>query len=105
MAGKKQFANGTWQYTFKKAGLLEKPIYMTFASEAEGDEYAKRLEALLSAGIVPTEFKAETRVLTIAHLDREYRRDAHPSSKDQGALNAVVKDRGTVPYPPLPQPG
>lgn len=97
MAGKKQFPNGTWQFVFKKAGLLEKPIYMTFSSEAEGDEHAKRVEALLDAGIVPTEFKAETKVLTIAQLVREYERDAHPSPKDQGAMRAVLKTYGDLP--------
>lgn len=97
MAGKKQFPNGTWQYVFKKAGLLEKPIYMTFETESEGDEYARRLEALLDNGIVPTEFKRDARVLTIAQLVREYERDAHPSSKDQGAIRAVLKSYGDKP--------
>lgn len=96
MAGKKQFGNGTWQFTFKKAGVLEKPIYLTFATEAEGDEYARKLEALLDNGIVPTEFKRETNISTIAQLVREYERDAHPSVKDQGAIRAVLNDRGDV---------
>lgn len=97
MAGKKQFGNGTWQYTFKKAGLLEKPIYLTFPTEAEGDAYAKKLEALLDNGIVPTEHKQVTSVLTIAQLVREYERDAHPSVKDQGAIRSVLNTRGDVP--------
>ena len=97
MAGKKQFPNGTWQYVFKKAGLLEKPIYQTFDTEAEGDDYARRLEALLDNGIVPTEFKRETRILTIAQLVREYERDAHPSHKDQGAIRAVLKSYADTP--------
>ena len=42
MAGKKQAANGAWQYTFKRTGVLDKPIYMTFKTEAEGDEYEAR---------------------------------------------------------------
>lgn len=96
MAGKKQFANGTWQFTFKKAGVLEKPIYLTFATEAEGDEYARKLEAMLDNGMVPSEHKRETTILTIAQLVREYERDAHPSVKDQGAIRAVLKDRGDV---------
>ena len=61
MAGKKQFPNGTWQYVFKKKGVLAKPIYLTFASEQEGYEYARRLEALLGRGIVP----ANTRRLVL----------------------------------------
>ncbi|QLI49416.1 site-specific DNA recombinase [Pseudomonas phage vB_PaeM_USP_18] len=96
MAGKKQFPNGTWQFTFKKAGVLDKPIYLTFDTEAEGDEYARKLEPLLAKGIVPTEFKAETRIYTIDGLVREYERNAHPSPKDQSALNVVVKQRGST---------
>lgn len=96
MAGKKQFPNGTWQFTFKKAGVLEKPIYLTFNTEAEGDEYARKLEALLDKGIVPTEFKQELRINSIAELVREYERNAHPSFKDRGALNAVIRLRGTT---------
>lgn len=97
MAGKKQFPNGTWQYTFKKAGVLEKPIYLTFDTEKEGDEYAARLDALLARGVVPAEFQIRNRVLTIAELVREYTRDAHPSEKDRAALETILPRRGHVP--------
>ncbi len=97
MAGKRQTPQGSWQYTFKKVGVLEKPIYLTFDTEAEGDEYARKLEALLDKGIVPTEFKTESKILTIAHLVRAYDLDAHPSPKDQGAMRAVLKTRGDTP--------
>jgi integrase len=94
MAGKKQFPNGTWQFTFKKAGVLDKPIYLTFETEAEGDDYARKLEALLDKGIVPSEFKGEVRISTIAHLVREYELNAHPSAKDVGAMNVLLRSRG-----------
>lgn len=94
MAGKKQFPNGTWQYTFKKKGVLERPLYPTFDTEAEGDEYAARLESLLDRGIVPSEHQRIDRVLTISELVREYERDAHPSAKDVGALTTIVKSLG-----------
>ena len=97
MAGKKQFPNGTWQYTFKRAGVLDKPLYLTFDSEEEGDEYAERLEALLERGIVPTEFKPESKVVRLDQLMREYTLQAHPSNKDQGALNAASKRWGHTP--------
>lgn len=96
MAGKKQFPNGTWQYTFKKAGVLEKPIYLTFDTQEEGDAFAARLEALLAKGIVPVEFQKQDRVLSIAELVREYERDAHPSSKDMAALRTILPKRGAV---------
>lgn len=96
MAGIKQFPNGTWQYTFQKKGLLEKPIYMTFATREEGDAYAERLERLLDRGIIPTEHKPQGKVITIDHLDREYQREAHPSPKDVSALRVIVRDHGSV---------
>lgn len=97
MANKRQFPNGTWQYTFKRKGVLDKPLYLTFDNEAEGDEYAARLEALLARGIVPTEHQRQERVLTISELVREYERDAHPTKKDQGALGPIVREHGASP--------
>lgn len=94
MAGKKQFPNGSWQYTFKKKGVLAKPLYLTFSTEKEGDEYAAKLEALLARGIVPLEHQASEKVLTISELIREYEREAHPSAKDLSALNTIIKDLG-----------
>lgn len=96
MAGKKKFANGTIQYTFKRAGVLDKPLYVTFENEEEGDLYAKRLEALLDRGIVPTEFQVRTRVLNIQSLVLEYERDAHPSQKDRSALGMVIQHWGEL---------
>ena len=93
MAGKRQRGD-KWEYVVKRAGLLEKPLYLTFDDEAEGDAYVQRLEKLLDRGIVPTEHQPERRVLTIDHLVRAYARDAHPSAKDVAALNTVVRDRG-----------
>ncbi|MBK5571298.1 site-specific integrase [Ensifer sp. SSB1] len=101
MAGKKQFPNGTWQYTFKRAGVLDKPLYLTFATEEEGDQYAERLEALLDRGIVPTEFKPESRIVRLEQLAREFMREAHPSPKDVGALNAALKRWGDTPLPKI----
>ena len=94
MAGKKQFPNGSWQYTFKKKGVLDKPLYLTFSTEKEGDEYAAKLEALLSRGIVPLEHQSSEKILTIADLIGEYEREAHPSAKDISGLNTIIKDLG-----------
>jgi integrase len=89
MAGKKQLGNGKWQYTFKRAGVLDKPIYLTFESEEEGDAYARKLEALLERGIVPSEFRREEKVTGLRELLRQYELQAHPSLKDLGALRAA----------------
>ena len=98
MASKRQIkATGKWQYTVKRAGVLPKPLYLTFDSEEQGDAYCQRLESLLDRGIVPSEHVASAKVLTIQALVREYERNAHPSQKDQGALNVVIKQQGTYP--------
>lgn len=97
MAGKKQFANGTWQYSFKRKGVLDKTLYLTFASEEEGDAYARKLDALLDRGIVPTEHQPRARVLSLSELVREYERDAHPSQKDRSAIGAVLRAHGGMP--------
>lgn len=93
MAGKRQRLNG-WEYVFKRAGVLDKPYYVTFANEEEGDTFARRLEGLLDRGIVPTELQAPTRVGTIEELVRIYCRDAHPKEKDVAALGTILKVRG-----------
>jgi len=49
----KRKRKGKWAYRVRRAGLIPKPIYLTFDSEQEGDEYVARLEALLDRGIVP----------------------------------------------------
>lgn len=96
MAGKRQRGN-TWEYTFKRAGVLDKPLYLTFDDEEEGDKYAARLDALLERGIVPTELRSPDKPLTVQQLIDRFLRDAHPSKKDIGALNTVVEARGSNP--------
>lgn len=96
MAGKRKRANG-WEYVFKRAGVLDKPIYMTFTDEAEGDAYAARLDALLARGLVPTELRAPDKPLNIQQLVRLYEQDAHPSKKDRAALGTVLAVNGGQP--------
>lgn len=95
MAGKRQRPNG-WEYVIKRAGLLDKPIYLTFADEKEGDVFVARTEKLLDKGIIPTELRAPSRIDTIADLVREYERDAHPKAKDRAALGTIIKAKGTT---------
>lgn len=71
MAGKRERQNGTWEYIFKRKGLLPSPVYFTFDTEAEGDAYAARAEALLDKGIVPPEMMSE-RVKTLDDLCELY---------------------------------
>ena len=57
MAGKRQRKNGTWEFIFKRKGLLPEPVYFTFDTEAEGDRYAQKAEKLLAEGVVPLEMQ------------------------------------------------
>lgn len=100
MAGKRQRGDA-WEYTFKRAGVLDKPIYMSFDDEAEGDKFAARLDALLARGIVPTELRSPDRPLTLQQLASLYLRDAHPSKKDAAALGTILDSRGGAPLTSL----
>lgn len=86
-----------WEYTFKKAGVLEKPLYLTFTTEKEGDEYSVKLEMLLDRGIVPTEYQTVSRITSIESLVRVYLRDAHVKHRDAALLSTICKTVGTVP--------
>ncbi|MGQ3051043.1 MAG: site-specific integrase [Roseateles sp.] len=77
--------------------MLDKPLYLTFESEAEGDSYAARLDALLDRGIVPTEHRADARVSNIEQLARLFQSEAHPSDKDRSELDVIAKRCGTTP--------
>lgn len=97
MAGKRKRGD-VWEFTFKKAGVLDKPLYLTFDTEAEGDAYAARLEALLDRGIVPTEHQVDSTMRTIDDLVRVYLRDSPAvKDKDKGALNTVCNTLGKTP--------
>lgn len=58
----KRRRNDKWAYTIRRANLLPQPVYLTFDSEVEGDEYVARLEALLDREIVPDELIKKTEV-------------------------------------------
>jgi len=83
----------TWHYTIRRAKLLPQPIYLSFDNEEEGDEYVKRLEALLDRGVVPDEFQ-QTRTAR-RDLRSNIRRylDAQHVSIDDKKLLAIVQAR------------
>lgn len=97
MAGKRKTRTGKWEFVFKRAGVLDKPLYLTFESEEEGDAYAARLDALLDRGIVPTEHRADAKVSNIEQLSRLFQSEAHPSDKDRAELDVISKRAGTTP--------
>jgi len=56
----KRKRRSNWEFIVRRKGLLPRPLYLTFDTEAEGDEYCRRLEALLDQGIVPDEVVSRT---------------------------------------------
>jgi integrase len=97
MASKRQRGE-SWEFTVKRSGLLEKPLTLTFRDEQEGDEYCRKLEALLDRGLVPDEYRPNNRVLTVADLIGRYTRDTHPSKKDLTVLPTLVPIVGKDPW-------
>lgn len=93
----KRLRDGVWEFTVKRAGVLPRPIYLRFDSEAEGDAYVRNLEALLDRGIIPHDHQEASKVRTIADLVRAFERDAHPSAKDSSAFGPTLKAHGTRP--------
>lgn len=81
----------SWHYTIRRQGLLDKPVYLTFASEAEGDEFVRRAESMLARGIVP-EGLVPDRKRTTALRDqvRQYRAQQHISDDDGRTLDVVL---------------
>jgi integrase len=96
MASKRQRGD-SWEFTVKRSGILEKPLFLTFASEAEGDAYCSRLEALLDRGILPEEYRPTTRILSIGDLIRRYEREVNISHKDSEMLSSIMKAIGELP--------
>jgi integrase len=87
----KRRRNDAWHYTIKRAGLLPKPLYLSFADEAEGDEYVRRVEALLDRGVVPEEFGKKREVQTsLRDGVRRYLSEQHTAPDDAGLLQIVL---------------
>ena len=94
MATKRQRSNGSWEFRIRKAGVLPRPIYLTFDTEAEGDTYVRRVEQLLDRGIVPEELapkEARRDERVRGHL-QSYLAGAPISPADAGYIR-VVRDR------------
>lgn len=100
MAGIKRFPNGTIQFTIKRAGVLDRPVYLTYPQhqEQEARAYIKKVEALLARGIVPPDLVAQPqRPRTVRDLVRVYEYGATPSRKDRDALGVAIKAFGSLP--------
>ncbi len=90
MATKRQRGD-TWHYTIRRAGLLPRPVYLSFSSEREGDEFVRRLEAQLDRGVVPDNLIPEPkRVVGLSDHARRYLADQHVSATDRACLKIVL---------------
>jgi integrase len=90
MATKRKRTSGTWEYVVKRKLLLKAPLYLSFESEAEGDAYVKKLEALLNKGIVPAEFQNSADAFTtIGDVIRDYLIAQHVASSDRAGLGLL----------------
>lgn len=91
MAGKRLRSNGTWEYVFKRTGVLPKPVSITFDSEEEGDRYALHADALLDKGVVPVEMR-EGAVGTLEALCDLYEATVRMCRSEAALLPAIRKD-------------
>lgn len=86
----------SWEFVVRRKGVLPRPLYLTFADEAEGDAYCQRLEALLDRGFVPDEFKQNGGGLVVlSDAVKEYRKRVAIPPSDASLLDLIVVRRGT----------
>jgi integrase len=89
----KRIRNNRFHYTVTSKLLPNGRVYLTFDDEAEGDEYTKKLDALLAAGKVPTEFMSKPgAIVTVADAVDQYLINLHVPESDQ-LLLAIARKR------------
>ena len=92
MATKRKRAS-SWEFVVRRRGLLDRPLYLTFDDESEGDAYCARLEALLDRGIVPDEIRKQSGgLVTLADVIDAYR-EAHVVQPSDDAILGVQRER------------
>lgn len=95
MAHKRQ-RNGSWEYIVKRK-ILPKPITLTFSDESEGDAYIKRLESLLDAGIIPSEYAdRKSNLHTVGDLLREYHAAVSLADSDKPIIGILLDRVGST---------
>jgi len=91
----KRRKNDSWEFVVKRSKILEKPIYLTFQDETEGDAYCAKLEALLDRGVVPPEFQKKNEAYkTLAELIKDYLVKVSLNESDRGLLNVIYARKG-----------
>lgn len=93
----KRRRGSTWEFVVKRKGVLDRPVYFTFADEAEGDAYCARLEALLDRGVVPDELRRQTGgVVTISDAIDAYQNARVVKPSDEAILRIQRGRLGSV---------
>jgi integrase len=93
----KRKRGSSWEFIVRRKEMLLRPLYLTFTTEEEGDQYVKKLEALLDAGVVPEEFRERRgELLTIADAAREYLAVQQVPASDKRCLAVVISRIGTT---------
>lgn len=87
-----------WEYTVRRKALLPKPLYLRFDSEAAGDDYVARLEAMLDRNIVPPELVEEPAQAckNLAEVIDAYRRALSLPGSDAAQLDVIRSKFGGV---------
>ncbi|MDR2836978.1 MAG: site-specific integrase [Azonexus sp.] len=86
-----------FQYRIVAKGVLPKPVFLTFDTKEEGDQYVARLEALIRQGIVPPELVEKNReFLTVGEVIAEYRRLVSIKEDDKTLLDIQLARIGIV---------
>lgn len=97
----KRERNGKWEYIIKRKALFPKPLVLRFEKdeEAKGDDYVRRLEAMLDKGIIPEglmETQADTKYVLIGDVIRDYLATQHVPESDVTCLNVLYARIGVT---------
>lgn len=97
MPTKRLRSSGNWEYVFKRKGVLDKPLSVTFSTEEEGDREAVRIEGMLRRGIVPQNRVApDSPIKSIPDAIREYRKVVSVGASDGPLLDSLTLTHATV---------
>jgi integrase len=82
----------SWAATIKRAGLLPRPVYLTFDTRDAAEDYCRRVEAFLDRGVVPPGLLPEQResLGTLRQLVAAYVRAQDVPQSDQALLDVLV---------------
>ncbi|MEW5889970.1 MAG: hypothetical protein AB1768_13190 [Pseudomonadota bacterium] len=99
MATKRQRSSGSWEFIFRRKGLLARPVSLTFDDEKEGDEFAARVERLLDLGIVPADLvpSDDGPLNTVGKVIRAYRAAIAVPPSDDSYLDTLVNELSMKP--------